>query len=81
MRFEIFGVLHAMLRESFLPNLRVRSQLPFHAKRKASLDQLKRLFQRNLRRWRQKKVKVVGHEHELVKQKTTLIAVPKQRIE
>jgi len=59
MPLEILRILNPMFRISPLPNLTTGAEL----KRKSTLNELNRLFQRDILRRRKEKVNMVGHHH------------------
>jgi hypothetical protein len=71
MTLIIFPIPHPMIRETRLPNRRPR----FQPIRKSSLDELHDSLQRNLRRRRQQRVHVIGHDHEFVEKEFSLIPI------
>ena len=74
MVLKILPIAHTMIRETRLPDGRTR----FQAIGKSSLDELHGPFQRNLRRRRQQRVHMIGHDDEFVKKKLSLIAIMRE---
>jgi len=73
----IFQVAHAMIGETSLPH----GPAPLEAKRGASLDELRRPFQRNLLRRCDQQMQVIGHDHEFMQKIFSLVAIMRQRFE
>ena len=66
--------MHAMIREARLPHGRPR----FQPIRKSSLDELHDALEGNLRRGRQQRVDVIGHDDEFVEKEFSLIAIMRE---
>jgi len=60
-----------------LPNV----ALALEAKREATFDELKRLFERNIRSWCQQEMDVIRHDHKCMQCVPTLAAVMLQHVE
>src|ERR1035438_10405547 len=72
---ETIAILQANFRKALLPNRRAKSEFPSRSKRKATLDQLNRLFYRHIRSDRDQHMKVVRHDHKFVKEVFSLLPV------
>jgi len=74
MMLIIGKIANAMIRETRLPDRRTR----FQTVRESSFDELHGPLKRNLRRGREQRVDVVGHDHELVEKKFPLITIMRE---
>jgi len=74
MMLVICKIANAMIRETRLPYRRPR----FKTVRESSFDELHGPLQSNLRRGREQRVDVIGHDDEFVQQKFSCIAIVRE---
>jgi hypothetical protein len=74
MMHEVFGVPYAMVGEPSFPNLHRVSQMLLDGMRVSAFDELKRTFERDLRR-SQQQMEMFGHENECMKLELSLAAI------
>ena len=71
-------VSYPVVMKTRLPDFWVETQLPFCPKRKPSFNELQAALESL--HWSDEQMKVVGHDHKLVKKILALLAVAKQNI-
>jgi len=74
--FVVVVIPYAMIAEPTLPHLQIGTEYLFRAIRKSTFYKLNRSFQRYS--WRQKRVKVIGHQDKFV-QKISPFSIIKKR--
>ena len=77
MPLKILVIPDSMICKTRLPDRQTRLQ----SERESSLDELNRSLQRYLIRRRNQRMKMVGHDHEFVKQIFALLAIVEEHID
>jgi hypothetical protein len=77
MPFKIIGIPDSMICKTRLPGRQTRPQ----SERESSLDELNRSLQRYLSRRRNQRMKMVGHDHEIMQEISALFAIVEEDID
>ncbi len=77
MPLKILVIPDSMICKTRLPDRQTRLQ----PKRKSSLDELNRSLQRYLGRRRNQRMKMVGHDHEIMQEISALFAIVEEDID
>jgi len=81
MRLIIARVPDAMVREAFLPDGLLETEISPGAERKSALNVLDRFLQRDVRRRSEQEMKMIRHNHKFVQEKSALRTIFIEHIE
>jgi len=82
LEFRVFSLISdPAIVKAGLPNLAMETQFLLCAVREPTFDKLNCLLQCDRCNWRDQQMKVIGHDHKLVKQIPSLLTVVEEHVE